>query len=99
VQVTEDDYKDIIRLCRAKIRRAKAQLELNLTTAIKDNKKCFYKQVSNKKRAKDNLHPLLDAGKNIVTKDEGKADVINAFFASVFNSETSCSWGTQTPEL
>ncbi|KAK4811280.1 hypothetical protein QYF61_023332 [Mycteria americana] len=85
--------------CREKIRRAKAQLEINLATAVKDNKKSFYKYISNKRRAKGNLHPLLDAGGNIVTKHEEKAEVLNAFFDSVFNSKTSCSPGTQTPEL
>ena len=53
-----------MRLCRETIRRAKAQLELNMATAIKDNKKCFYKCISNKRRAKENLHPLLDVGRN-----------------------------------
>ena len=76
-----------MRLCTEKIRRAKAQLELNLATAVKDNKKCFYKYISNKRRAKENLHPLLDAGGNTVTKAEEKAEVLNAFFASVFNSQ------------
>ncbi|KAK4832789.1 hypothetical protein QYF61_025657 [Mycteria americana] len=61
-QATQEDYKDVMRLCREKSRRSKAQLELNLATAIKDNKKCFYKYISNKRRAKENLHPLLDAG-------------------------------------
>jgi len=32
-------FKDVVRLCREKIGWAKAQLELNLATAIKDNKK------------------------------------------------------------
>ncbi|KAK4810447.1 LOW QUALITY PROTEIN: hypothetical protein QYF61_004227, partial [Mycteria americana] len=36
---TQEDYKDVVRLCREEIRRAKAQLELNLATAVKDNKK------------------------------------------------------------
>ena len=34
-----------------------------------------------------------------MTKGEENAEVLNAFFASVFNSKTSCSRGTQPPEL
>jgi len=34
-----------------------------------------------------------------VTKDEETAEVLNACFASVFNSKTCCSQDTQTPEL
>ncbi|KAK4832568.1 hypothetical protein QYF61_024186 [Mycteria americana] len=97
-QATQEDYKDVVRLCRDKMRRAKAQLEFNLATAVKDNKKCFYNYISNERRAKENLL-LVVGGKNIVAKDVEKAEVLNAFFASVFNSKTSCSPGTQTPEL
>ncbi|KAK4823310.1 hypothetical protein QYF61_000523 [Mycteria americana] len=83
-RATQEDYKGVARLCREKIRRAKAELELNLAAAIKDNKKYFFKYISSKRRAKENLQPLLDAGGNTVTK--------------VSNSKTSCSLGTEPPE-
>lgn len=38
---TLEDNKDVMRFCREKIRKTKAQLELNPATAIKDYKKMF----------------------------------------------------------
>ncbi|KAK4829760.1 hypothetical protein QYF61_006484 [Mycteria americana] len=98
-RATQEDYKGVARLCREKIRRAKAELELSLAAAIKDNKKHFFKYISSKRRAKENLQPLVDRGGNTVTKDEEKAEVLNAFFASVLNSRANCSLGTQPREL
>ncbi|KAK1207000.1 LIN1 transcriptase, partial [Pygoscelis papua] len=98
-QATQEEYRDLVRSCREEMRKAKAQLERNLAAVVKDNKKSFYKYINDKKRAKENLHPLLDAGGNVVTEDEEKAEVLNAFFASVFNRQTSYPQGTRPPEL
>ncbi|KAK4808512.1 hypothetical protein QYF61_005829 [Mycteria americana] len=93
-QATQEDYKGVARLCREKIRRAKAELELNLAAAVKDNKKHFLKYISSKRRGKENVQPLVDGGGNTVTKDEEKAEVLNAFLP-----QANCSLGTQPPEL
>ena len=94
-QVSHEDYKDVVKLCRESIRRAKAQLELNLATAVMDNKKYFYKFVNSKRRIRENLPPLLDAEGNMVTKDEEKAEVLNVYFASLA-VELAVPW---TPSL
>ena len=98
-QATQEGYRDVVRSCREKIRKAKAQLECSLVTVVRDNKKYFYEYINNKHRAKKNLHPLLDMEGNIATEDEEKAEVFNAFFVSSFNSQTSYPWGIQPPEL
>jgi len=97
--VTQKDYRDLVRSCREKIRKSKAQLELILATNVRNNKKCFYKYINNKKRAKENLHPLSDVEANIAIKNKKKAEVLNVFFASVFNSQNSNSQGIQPPEM
>jgi len=97
--VTQEEYRRFTRSCREEIRKAKAQLELRLATVLRDNKKYFCKYINNKKRAKESLHSLLDEGGNTVNEDEEKAEVLYAFFASVFNSQTSYSQGSQSPLL
>ncbi|NXQ34777.1 LORF2 protein, partial [Alaudala cheleensis] len=85
--------------CRKKIREAKAQRELSLATSLKNNKKYFYKYINGKRKDKDNLHSLLNAGGNLVSKDEEKAEVLNTFFASIFNRKTSFPQDSCPPGL
>jgi len=98
-QATQEEYRGLVRSCREEIRKAKAQLELSLATVVRDHKKCFYKYVNHKKRANESLHPLLNARGDIVNKDDEKAEVLNAFFDSVFNSQTGYSQDSQPPLL
>ncbi|CAM4548919.1 unnamed protein product [Lepidochelys olivacea] len=69
--------------------RAKSHLELQLARDVKSNKKGFFRYVGNKKKAKENVGPLLNEGGNLVTEDVEKANVLNAFFASVFTNKVS----------
>ncbi|CAM5172867.1 unnamed protein product [Eretmochelys imbricata] len=87
--MTREEYKNIARTCRNDIRRAKSHLELQLARDVKSNKKGFFRYVSNKKKAKESVGPLVNEGGNRVTEDVEKADVLNAFFASVFTNKVS----------
>ncbi|CAM5128003.1 unnamed protein product, partial [Eretmochelys imbricata] len=49
----------------------------------------FFGYVSNKKKVKESVGPLLNEGGNLVTEDVEKANVLNAFFASVFMNKVS----------
>lgn len=83
-----------MRLCKEKIRRARAQLEIDLVSSVKENKKCFHINISNKRSTEENLWLLLDA-ENTVVQGEEKDEGLNSFFASVFSPKTSCLLGTQ----
>ncbi|XP_073186763.1 uncharacterized protein [Lepidochelys kempii] len=80
-QMTREEYKNIAWACRSDIRKAKSHLELQLARDVKSNKKGFFRYVSNKKKVKGSVGPLLNEGGNLVTEDVEKANVLNAFFA------------------
>jgi len=84
---TQREYKEVVRICREKIRKAKAKLEHNLATVVKENRKHFYKYINCKRMAKENLHPLLDAVGNLTTEDREKAKGLNAVFTPIFKSQ------------
>lgn len=98
-QSTQEENRNVARTCRVKIRKAKAQPELNLATVVKDHKNKSYKYINNKKKAKENLQLLTDAVGNITTKDEEKTEIFNAFFASVSISHFSYLHSTQPFEV
>ncbi|GAB0207863.1 hypothetical protein GRJ2_003252000 [Grus japonensis] len=68
-------------------RKAKAHLELNLARDVKDNKKGFFKYISSKRKTRENVGLLLNEVGALVTEDTEKAELLNAFFASVFTAK------------
>ena len=70
--MTREEYKNIARVCRNEIRKAKAQLELQLVRDVKGNKG-LYKYISSKRRIRKSVGPLLNGGGNLVTENAEKA--------------------------
>jgi len=73
-------------VCRDRIRKAKAQMELNLARAVKDNKKGFYEYIGRRRQAKDGVPPPMKSNGELASSDIEKAEVLNECFASVFTS-------------
>ncbi|KAK4827894.1 hypothetical protein QYF61_022317 [Mycteria americana] len=88
-QVCWEKYTDPARLCRDGVRKAKAQMELNLARDAKNNNKGFYRYVSQKRKAKESIPTVMSKTGKLVTMDEEKAEVLSNFFASVFTGNLS----------
>jgi len=74
---------------RDEVRKVKAWMELNLARDAKNNKKGFYRCVSQKRKVKESVSPLISKTGKVVTTDKEKAGVLNNFFASVFTGSLS----------
>lgn len=63
-------------------------------------KSVFINPSTTKRKSRKNLHPLLDRGENIVTEeDEEQTEVLEAFFASVFNRKIGGHQGVSLNSL
>ncbi|GAB0210021.1 mitochondrial enolase superfamily member 1 [Grus japonensis] len=87
-QVAWEEYRETVRAARAQVRKAKALTEISLARDVKDNKKSFYRYVSDKRRTRENVGPLWNEMSELVTQDMEKAEVLNDFFASVFTGKS-----------
>lgn len=85
--ITWKKYRNTVQAATDQVRKAKAQIELNLA---KDNKgdKGFCKYGSNKRKSRENVGPLLKKIEALVTQDSEKAKVLNTFLASVFTTKS-----------
>ncbi|GAB0210120.1 mitochondrial enolase superfamily member 1 [Grus japonensis] len=86
-QVAWEEYRETVRAARDPVRKAKALIEISLARDVKDNKKSFYRYVSDKRRTRENVGPLRNEMGDLVTQDMEKAEVLNDFFASVFTGK------------
>ena len=79
-----EEYRAVVRVCRDRIRKAKAQMGLNLARDVKDNKKGFYRYIGRRRHAKEIVPPLMKGNGELASSDEEKAEVLSECFASVF---------------
>ncbi|MFV1168848.1 hypothetical protein QMK97_29500, partial [Klebsiella pneumoniae] len=79
-RVTWEEYRDAVRTCRRRIRKAKAQVELNLARDVKNNMKAFYRYIGQKRQAEMGIPSLVNLKGELASTDEEKAEVLNEFF-------------------
>lgn len=87
---TEENKKIHKQLCRnvtRLIKRAKLENEQRVANAAKVNPKVFYAHVNSRKPIKNTIGPLKDSQDNVISSDEGMAELLNEYFASVYTDE------------
>jgi len=72
-QATWEEYRNFVKACRDATRKAKVHLELNLARDVKDNKKGLFNYISSKRKAMENVRPLLNEVGALVMEDAEKA--------------------------
>ncbi|KAF4795426.1 hypothetical protein TURU_093430 [Turdus rufiventris] len=92
-----EEYRHAACHCRKKIHSVKAQLELKLAKNAVDNKKTSIKYINGKSQCRSNISPLQDEDGHLTNRDMDRAEVLNAFFVSVLNTDDAK--GVSAPEL
>lgn len=67
-QATWEKFQNIVRVFKGVMRKAKVHLELNLTRDVK-NKEDFFKYITTKRKAREDVGPLLNKVGVLVMKD------------------------------
>ena len=75
-------------------RKLRREFEENLARNIKTNPKAFWRYSNTRLKTKSKLDDLRDETGLTVNDDSGKAQLLNAFFSSIFTNENT----VQIPE-
>ncbi|KAK4826467.1 hypothetical protein QYF61_009194 [Mycteria americana] len=86
-EVVDAPFLEVFKV-RDGVRKAKAQLELNLASDAMNNKG-FYRYINQKRKVKESRPPLMNKNGDLVSTDEEKAEVLKNIFASAFTGNHS----------
>ena len=81
-------YKDARNKVITEMRRSKYEYEKNLATQIKTDPKLFWSYVRSKLKTKGKLGQLKTQNDTLTNDSQEKAEVLNTYFASVFEIES-----------
>lgn len=98
-----EEYRHAVCLCREKIRRSQALLELKMARTVGNNKKSIFKDINGSRQYKNNIGPLQYedghlTGTETTHRDRDQAEEFSAFFVSIFNMDNGPR-SSQCPEL
>ena len=80
-------YKEARNKVSLELRKAKYSYEKDLASKIKDNNKLFWSYVRSKTKTKMSVSKLDKGNGELTNTDQETADVLNNYFASVFETE------------
>jgi hypothetical protein len=70
-----------------KVRQAQVRYEKEICRKAKDDPKVFWRFVQSKTKIKESIQCIIDDNGEIQTENKCKAELLNAFFQSVFTNE------------
>jgi hypothetical protein len=70
-----------------KVRQAQMRYEKEICQKAKDDPKVFWRFVQSKTKIKESIQCIIDDNGEIHTENKCKAELLNAFFQSVFTNE------------
>ena len=83
------DFQIIRNLTNRKIQEAQLTMERKIIEEVKYNPKSFWKYIQSKTKSKSPVGNVLDRNGNLTANHLETAEVLNQYFASVFNRDNS----------
>ena len=82
-------YKEVEKELKKAIRRAKKKFEVKISKQNgNEGKNNFNKYVKSRLGKQTGVGPLIDDNKNVTSKGEEMAEILNNYFSSVFTEDT-----------